>query len=917
MEQFEEYDKGKLLRDRYIKVSDISEGSYGLVSVAKDVKRSDLLVAVKFIYPVDYKKGYFKDQTKSRPSSSPARLKSPKPGSPNKHDKNTIFNSLLNEAQKEIKIHKILGEHPNISQLYGHFDSCLVLEFCSRGDLYEAIHNGNGPVTTQDIKDVFQQILNAVGYCHSKGVYHRDLKPENILIAEDWSIKLCDWGLATTTKIVSNKDEFDVGSERYMAPELFDNEVESYDASMIDIWSVGVILLTLVFHKNPFQVANYSDKRFLQFASNREALFDIFSTMSGDLFSVLRFCLTIDPTNRDLDSVSKELDALRFFTIDDEFEYEYDYNEGDDEQDEGEDVEEHGSEEADLDDEYLSYRNEDGDKSQSHSGVTESKANEFNDGATSAERSKHIASPLSRYEIPHNHRADALLSTNTKAKPIPINTHDFKFIRNTRKPLTVASFNQNAQMNRGVNSRLGNFNREDYFTPKSVFKHYMDKYGDKKKGNSYQHPNFNTNKNSNVNGNVVGQQRPPQLRRKRTWKTNQRYRPSAQTAHLTNSSRANGKQNAPAREEFPRSFDKLGGKRLSANLSSAFNTMSHPSASNVNTGSSAPSGSLASHLSNSGKYIPPFLRSPNRQPQKSPLVEPLAEEIDDLILGQDDEVFHLEDDFAIEGKENVIPEESDFKHGSTSEGDRSEFSNFNVKNGYLNGTAHINGNGQHFHNGKLDPKGLKPSPPRSFNEGSSLEHANGGKYIPPFRRGSVSRHNPTGTSVATGEHNTGNICIANGAKKSIHYKNRNSMDGFASDGATGGRSYNSMSSGGGGGGSNTGSVPKSVNGFMNSSATVSSHPIHSYMSDSFKVNNRSSNGSSDVKTRTATTTKSSKGVSSSRSDKSSGYDSKSGEEFGRRGSGGNGDNRNGTMEVGSFNELWFGSQKKNWSDYDD
>ena len=56
MEQFEEYDTGKLLRDRYIKVSDISEGSYGLVSVAKDVKRNDLLVAVKFIYPDDNKK---------------------------------------------------------------------------------------------------------------------------------------------------------------------------------------------------------------------------------------------------------------------------------------------------------------------------------------------------------------------------------------------------------------------------------------------------------------------------------------------------------------------------------------------------------------------------------------------------------------------------------------------------------------------------------------------------------------------------------------------------------------------------------------------------------------------------------------------------------------------------------------------
>lgn len=203
--------------------------------------------------------------------------------------------------------------------MYDTFDSCLVLEYCSRGDLYEAIQNNKGPSTSQDIKDVFLQILNALNFCHSHQVYHRDLKPENILVADDWSIKLCDWGLATTTKIISNKDEFDIGSERYMAPELFDAEIESYDASKIDLWSIGIILLTLVFHKNPFQVANYSDKRFAQFVNNREALFDIFSTMSGDMFSVLRYCLNIDPQNRDLESLKSEVEKLKYFTMDEEY----------------------------------------------------------------------------------------------------------------------------------------------------------------------------------------------------------------------------------------------------------------------------------------------------------------------------------------------------------------------------------------------------------------------------------------------------------------------------------------------------------------------------------------------------------------------------------------------------------------------
>ena len=61
MEEYTHYDKGLLLRDRYLKVADISQGSYGLVSVAKDVKKDNRLVAVKFIYPVDFKRKLTRD----------------------------------------------------------------------------------------------------------------------------------------------------------------------------------------------------------------------------------------------------------------------------------------------------------------------------------------------------------------------------------------------------------------------------------------------------------------------------------------------------------------------------------------------------------------------------------------------------------------------------------------------------------------------------------------------------------------------------------------------------------------------------------------------------------------------------------------------------------------------------------------
>lgn len=687
MKDYDAYDKGALLHDRYQKVADISEGSYGLVTVAKDTHEDNKLVAVKFIYPLDYKSETKTMELSGRATSSPAKLRSSTSldllatKSKIQRKKAANLQALYDEAEKEIKIHTILGTHSNITTLYDHFDSCLVLEYCSRGDLYEAIQNGKGPTTSRDIKDVFYQILTALDYCHSREVFHRDLKPENILISEDWTIKLCDWGLATTTRTITNKNEFDIGSERYMAPELFDQELEYYDASKIDLWSIGIILLTLVFHKNPFQVANYSDKRFQQFTANREVLFDIFSTMSGEMFSVLRFCLNMDPANRDLKSLRTELDSLKYFTADEEY---WDASEGDYD-DEGEEEDEEDpiyQYFKDISDEngFQEISSENGvykepvDKGISivvpqsgsqlasestpiatstsiHMGTAEHEKGSYSatDGeetSTSTATGNSREVKHSRFDesvdMPHNHRADALLLANTDLKPIPISNGGLRFIRNTRKPFNVASFGQSTGR-AAFNSHNGHgkFSREDFFTPKSVHNHYMDKYGEQRFGGSshhglnYHNGSGHSHSNSNGgNGFNSRQQRTGWKRSKRRayWK-----RPSGSGS--TNNGTSTGKfHRNPTKGRPPAG----GGPRKKAPL---FSSKSRPYL--------APSGPSngASGLSH-GKYVPPFLRSPNLG--RLPVARPLTEEIDKLTLDNnestliDDEVFHLEDDFLLD-----------------------------------------------------------------------------------------------------------------------------------------------------------------------------------------------------------------------------------------------------------------------------
>ena len=123
--------------------------------------------------------------------------------------------------QREIKLHHQASQHPNVVSLVRILDSpdCtfVVIEFCPEGDLFSNITERGQFVGNDALaKHAFLQLLDAVRYCHSIGIYHRDLKPENILVTDRGNtVKLADFGLATTDRITS---DFGCGSTFYMSP---------------------------------------------------------------------------------------------------------------------------------------------------------------------------------------------------------------------------------------------------------------------------------------------------------------------------------------------------------------------------------------------------------------------------------------------------------------------------------------------------------------------------------------------------------------------------------------------------------------------------------------------------------------------------------------------------------------------------
>ncbi|KAK0711139.1 kinase-like domain-containing protein [Lasiosphaeris hirsuta] len=229
------------------------------------------------------------------------------------------FEFAIDDKSEELVLHRRLGSHPNIVNLVDSFETdahvFIVLEFCSQGDLYEAIRIGHGPLETEHVRRFMLELVDAVAYIHAKGVYHRDIKPENIFLTQSGSVKLGDFGLATTDRWTY---ETTVGSDRYMSPEQYDSAGAGYSPAQADIWAIGVCLLNVLFSRNPFTTPTEADPLFLDFSRDKQSLFDVFPSMSQDTYEVIVQCMNLDPSKRSLIGAREALLRVISFTTLDE-----------------------------------------------------------------------------------------------------------------------------------------------------------------------------------------------------------------------------------------------------------------------------------------------------------------------------------------------------------------------------------------------------------------------------------------------------------------------------------------------------------------------------------------------------------------------------------------------------------------------
>ncbi|KAK1281898.1 CBL-interacting protein kinase 23 [Acorus calamus] len=158
-------------------------------------------------------------------------------------DKDKVLrHKMIGQIKREISTMKLI-RHPNVIRMYEVMASktkiYIVLEFVTGGELFDKIAS-HGRLKEDEARRFFQQLINAVDYCHSRGVCHRDLKPENLLLDAYGVLKVSDFGLSALpqqVRVINNK---------------------GYDGAKADLWSCGVILFVLMAGYLPFEDTNLS-----------------------------------------------------------------------------------------------------------------------------------------------------------------------------------------------------------------------------------------------------------------------------------------------------------------------------------------------------------------------------------------------------------------------------------------------------------------------------------------------------------------------------------------------------------------------------------------------------------------------------------------------------------------------------------
>ena len=248
--------------DKYVTLNQIGNGAFGSVYTA--YKTSDkLLVVTKFIQKSKICQGCHERWVEC-----------------GKHGERIPLEVSLLLTLKHPGIVNVIDVFQNESFVQ------MVMEKHGDMDLYEFIERK--PKMNEALASlIFRQVVSAVGYLHSRGILHRDIKDENIVIDHNFQCRLIDFGSATFFKPGQLFSRF-YGTLEYCSPEVLRGH--PYRGPELEVWSLGVLLYTLMYGVNPFSSPEDTMLAKIYFSP--------FKDVSAVFKDLIEACLEADPSRR-------------------------------------------------------------------------------------------------------------------------------------------------------------------------------------------------------------------------------------------------------------------------------------------------------------------------------------------------------------------------------------------------------------------------------------------------------------------------------------------------------------------------------------------------------------------------------------------------------------------------------------------
>lgn len=214
--------------------------------------------------------------------------------------------SRARDCTQEVNLLRACQGHPNIVTLHEFIQdethSYLVLEYLKGGELFDRIRK-KSKFTEFEASNILRKLVAAVSFMHSRGVVHRDLKPENLVFTstdDNAEIKIIDFGFA---RLKQEKESLHTPcfTLHYAAPEVLKGDPEGYDENC-DLWSLGVILYTMLCGKAPFHARSRDESVSSIMERIKEGDFNFNAAtwlgVSDEAKDVVQGLLTVNPSQR-------------------------------------------------------------------------------------------------------------------------------------------------------------------------------------------------------------------------------------------------------------------------------------------------------------------------------------------------------------------------------------------------------------------------------------------------------------------------------------------------------------------------------------------------------------------------------------------------------------------------------------------